>query len=164
MSMLWAKSFTKQPQERIASSFPEIPTDLPEASRQGDSTNAEPAIVKKRAPEKPRANGYQNGRELERALNSIQAVFRKAAETKAAFCRFIYRGALVLIIVALAVVRSIPHWFRDSPKPVQPTPTPNATVTPAPNSGDRDGQNPERSGRWRRSGMANMNWESRLWI
>ena len=107
--------------------FPEIPTNLPELPDKAILLTLNPLWLKACARE-PRQR-YQNGRELERALNSIQAVSQPPKRRR--LLPFIIAG-LVLIIVALAVVRSIPHWFGDGPKPAQPTPTPDATITPAP--------------------------------
>jgi eukaryotic-like serine/threonine-protein kinase len=107
--------------------FPEIPTNLPELPDKEILLTLNPLLLKACARE-PRQR-YQNGRELERALNSIQAVSQPPKRRR--LLPLIIAG-LVLIIVALAVARSIPHWFGDSPKPVQPTPTPDATITPTP--------------------------------
>jgi formylglycine-generating enzyme required for sulfatase activity len=107
--------------------FPEIPTNLPELPDKEILLTLNPLLLKACARE-PRQR-YQNGRELERALNSLQAVSQPPKPKRV--LPFIIAG-LVLIIVALAVARSIPHWFGDSPKPAQPTPTPDATITPAP--------------------------------
>ena len=106
--------------------FPEIPTDLPQLSDKEILLKLNPILLKACARD-PRQR-YQNGRELEEALDSIHVVSKPP---KRRWWLPVTIAGLVASIAGIAIVSSTQHWFGDQPKTAQTTPTPEATITPA---------------------------------